>query len=245
MAGYGASRGGMQIIGGFWVYAGILEYLQHFSPGRHPSIADFAGSALGALCGGLVSSSAEIPLAVSAVASRSRLKTRFISNSHSPARDTPAKASRRGSRGRSGVFGNQPTCTPSRGSCLKRATIAGRRRIVSAGSGSRPMAAMNPAVLAERMAARNLGPGMLVADVSENPSGPASLEKSIWSTSPACVVRCLTLRRRRCRAGQSGLPIPKSANRNRPAPSAEKFPKKRGRQISYLENRFRGGELLR
>jgi VanZ family protein len=53
MAGYGASRGGTQIIGGFWVYAGILEYLQHFSPGRHPSIADFAASALGALCGGL------------------------------------------------------------------------------------------------------------------------------------------------------------------------------------------------
>jgi len=43
----------MQIIGGFWVYAGILEYLQHFSPGRHPAIADFAASALGALCGGL------------------------------------------------------------------------------------------------------------------------------------------------------------------------------------------------
>jgi VanZ family protein len=54
MAGYGASRGAMQIIGGFWAYAGILEYLQHFSPGRHPSIADFAASALGALCGGLV-----------------------------------------------------------------------------------------------------------------------------------------------------------------------------------------------
>jgi VanZ family protein len=53
MAGYGASRGGMQIIGGFWVYAGILEYLQHFSPGRHPSTADFVASALGALCGGL------------------------------------------------------------------------------------------------------------------------------------------------------------------------------------------------
>ena len=35
MAGYRASRGGMQIIGGFWVYAGILEYLQRFSPGRH------------------------------------------------------------------------------------------------------------------------------------------------------------------------------------------------------------------
>jgi VanZ family protein len=53
MAGYGASRGGMEIIGALWVYAGILEYLQHFSPGRHPSIADFAASALGALCGGL------------------------------------------------------------------------------------------------------------------------------------------------------------------------------------------------
>jgi VanZ family protein len=55
MVGYGASRGGMQIIGGFWAYAGILEYLQHFSPGRHPSIADFAASALGALCGGFAS----------------------------------------------------------------------------------------------------------------------------------------------------------------------------------------------
>jgi VanZ family protein len=55
MAGYGASRGGFQIIGGFWVYAGLLEYLQHFSPGRHPSIVDFAASALGALCGGLAS----------------------------------------------------------------------------------------------------------------------------------------------------------------------------------------------
>ena len=53
MAGYGASRGATQIIGGFWVYAGILEYLQHFSPGRHPAIEDFAASALGALCGAL------------------------------------------------------------------------------------------------------------------------------------------------------------------------------------------------
>jgi VanZ family protein len=53
VAGYSASRGGMQIIGGFWVYAAILEYLQRFSPGRHPSIWDFAASALGALCGGL------------------------------------------------------------------------------------------------------------------------------------------------------------------------------------------------
>jgi VanZ family protein len=53
VAGYGASRGSMPIIGGFWVYAGVLEYLQHFSPGRRPSIADFGASALGALCGGL------------------------------------------------------------------------------------------------------------------------------------------------------------------------------------------------
>ena len=53
VAGYGATRGGMQIIGGFWVYAAVLEYLQHFSPGRYPAIGDFAVSALGALCGGL------------------------------------------------------------------------------------------------------------------------------------------------------------------------------------------------
>src|SRR5438105_2822415 len=33
MPGYGASRGSMQIIGAYWIYAGILEYLQHFSPG--------------------------------------------------------------------------------------------------------------------------------------------------------------------------------------------------------------------
>jgi VanZ family protein len=47
VAGYGATRGGI------WVYAAVLEYLQHFSPGRHPAIGDFAVSALGALCGGL------------------------------------------------------------------------------------------------------------------------------------------------------------------------------------------------
>ena len=54
IAGYGARRGAAQIVGGFWVYAGILEYLQHFSPGRHPAIGDFTASALGALCGGFV-----------------------------------------------------------------------------------------------------------------------------------------------------------------------------------------------
>ena len=52
-AGYGATWGGVRIIGNFWVYAAILEYLQHFSPGRHPSLFDFAASALGARCGAL------------------------------------------------------------------------------------------------------------------------------------------------------------------------------------------------
>src|ERR1700730_751590 len=53
MLGYGASQGSIQIIGAYWIYAGILEYLQRFSPRRHPSFLDFVGSALGALCGGL------------------------------------------------------------------------------------------------------------------------------------------------------------------------------------------------
>jgi hypothetical protein len=36
VAGYGASlRGSVWIIGGFWVYGGVLGYLQHFSPGRN------------------------------------------------------------------------------------------------------------------------------------------------------------------------------------------------------------------
>ena len=53
MAGYGTHWGAVRIIASFWVYAAILEYLQHFSPGRHPSFLDFVASALGALCGGL------------------------------------------------------------------------------------------------------------------------------------------------------------------------------------------------
>src|SRR5712691_24261 len=53
MAGYGTSRGVVRITTCFWLYAGLLEYLQHFSPGRHPSIGDFSMSAFGALCGGL------------------------------------------------------------------------------------------------------------------------------------------------------------------------------------------------
>jgi VanZ family protein len=53
MAGYWQSRGAVRIIGSFWGYAVLLEWLQRFSPGRHPAVEDFAASALGALCGGL------------------------------------------------------------------------------------------------------------------------------------------------------------------------------------------------
>lgn len=53
MAGYGLARHRARIIGCFWLYAGVLEYLQNFSPGRDPQLIDFAASALGALCGGL------------------------------------------------------------------------------------------------------------------------------------------------------------------------------------------------
>jgi VanZ family protein len=55
IVGYGR-RGAVRTIGLFWIYAGVLEYLQHFSPGRHPSVADFAASALGAFVGGLAAS---------------------------------------------------------------------------------------------------------------------------------------------------------------------------------------------
>jgi hypothetical protein len=54
MAGYGCARNRIWIIGGLCLYAGALEYIRHFSPGRHPSLAKFAGSALGAICGGLI-----------------------------------------------------------------------------------------------------------------------------------------------------------------------------------------------
>ena len=57
MAGYGLNRGPVRIIGWFWLYAAVLEYLQHFSPGRNPAAVDFAASAFGALCGGSPSSS--------------------------------------------------------------------------------------------------------------------------------------------------------------------------------------------
>ena len=54
MAGYGLSGSTARIIGCFWLYAATLEYLQNFSPGRNPALVDFAASAFGALCGGLV-----------------------------------------------------------------------------------------------------------------------------------------------------------------------------------------------
>ena len=53
VAGYGLNGGGSWVIGFFWLYAAILEYLQHFSPGRNPALLDFAASAMGALIGGV------------------------------------------------------------------------------------------------------------------------------------------------------------------------------------------------
>jgi len=53
IAGYGLKRGAIRVIGYLWLYAGVLEYLQHFSAGRHPAVEDFAASAAGVLCGGV------------------------------------------------------------------------------------------------------------------------------------------------------------------------------------------------
>jgi VanZ family protein len=53
MAGYQQTQGAFRTIGLLCIYAATLELLQHLSPGRHPSIGDFAASALGALAGGL------------------------------------------------------------------------------------------------------------------------------------------------------------------------------------------------
>jgi hypothetical protein len=56
-AGYGLNWSATRVIGCFWLYAGILEFLQHFSRRRHPAFLDFAASAMGSLCGGSLSSS--------------------------------------------------------------------------------------------------------------------------------------------------------------------------------------------
>jgi VanZ family protein len=53
VAAYGSARSAIRIIGCLWVYGGILECVRYFSPGRHPSVADFAAGAVGALWGGL------------------------------------------------------------------------------------------------------------------------------------------------------------------------------------------------
>jgi VanZ family protein len=52
VAGYG-QRAAARIIGLGWIYAALSEYLQHFSPGRHPLIGDFSASAFGASFGGI------------------------------------------------------------------------------------------------------------------------------------------------------------------------------------------------
>ena len=55
MIGYGQrSRSPWVIFGSFCAYAGVLEFLQHFSPGRSPALADFVASAMGAFVGMLV-----------------------------------------------------------------------------------------------------------------------------------------------------------------------------------------------
>lgn len=51
VAGYGRKHGAWLVLG-LCVYAGLLEYLQQFSPGRNPGIDDFIASAAGALGGG-------------------------------------------------------------------------------------------------------------------------------------------------------------------------------------------------
>jgi VanZ family protein len=43
----------VRVVGSLWVYAGVLEYLQQFSPGRNAAIEDVAAGALGALLDGL------------------------------------------------------------------------------------------------------------------------------------------------------------------------------------------------
>src|SRR3954462_10356323 len=54
MIGYGQrSQSPWIILGCFCTYAGVLEFLQHFSPGRSPALGDFAASALGASAGTL------------------------------------------------------------------------------------------------------------------------------------------------------------------------------------------------
>jgi VanZ family protein len=52
--GYGMQRGGLLKMAALCAYAGVLETLQNFSPGRHPSVLDFMASSSGVLVGGLL-----------------------------------------------------------------------------------------------------------------------------------------------------------------------------------------------
>jgi VanZ family protein len=52
--GYGMQRGSLLKMAALCIYAGALEILQNFSPGRHPSFLDFAASCSGVVAGGLL-----------------------------------------------------------------------------------------------------------------------------------------------------------------------------------------------
>jgi VanZ family protein len=51
LAAYALQRRPGNLIAMLISYAGILELGQHFSPGRHPSVFDFAASSLGVIAG--------------------------------------------------------------------------------------------------------------------------------------------------------------------------------------------------
>jgi VanZ family protein len=53
--GYGMQRGALLKMVALCAYAGGLEVLQNFSPGRHPSFLDFWASSSGVFAGGLLS----------------------------------------------------------------------------------------------------------------------------------------------------------------------------------------------
>ena len=53
--GYGMQRGALLKMMALCAYAGVLEVLQNFSPGRHPAFLDFVASSSGVFAGGLLS----------------------------------------------------------------------------------------------------------------------------------------------------------------------------------------------
>ena len=66
-------RGAPQIIGGLWVYAALLEYLQHFSPGRYPSIVSLLAQRWGRFAAALPSPSSGVPASMNCDNERSEL----------------------------------------------------------------------------------------------------------------------------------------------------------------------------